>query len=254
MTTTQLENVLNQAKRIQKTPISQRRRRYEEWQPKARALLMGDEDVPPLAWTYERLSRDIAVISAVLKTTKPSPPPPPPSPVSRASEVFVVCGRNEHVRQSMFAFLRALELQPMEWTQALNKAPDGSPVIARVLRRAFDSAGAIVVLLTPDDEAQLREQHRSTMEREHESRLLPQPRPNVLFEAGMAFGRHPKKTVLVQVGENLRPVSDIVGCYVLRLDDSIEKRKTFIERLKHVGCPVQDQGSDWIKTGSFQAD
>jgi hypothetical protein len=37
----------------------------------------------------------------------------------------------------------------------------------------------------------------------------------VLFEAGLAMGRHPRKTVLVQVGKS-KPFSDVDGRHMVR--------------------------------------
>jgi len=41
--------------------------------------------------------------------------------------VFVIHGRNEAARKSMFEFLRAIGLKPLEWSQAL--AATGGPVL-----------------------------------------------------------------------------------------------------------------------------
>jgi hypothetical protein len=53
-------------------------------------------------------------------------------------------------------------------------------------------------------------------EPEYETRLVGRPRPNVLLEAGMAFGAQPTRTILVELGD-LRPVSDLTGRNVIRL-------------------------------------
>jgi predicted nucleotide-binding protein len=50
-------------------------------------------------------------------------------------------------------------------------------------------ARAVLVLLSPDDEAKLRDLFISPSDGSFERELTPQARPNVLFEAGLAFGR-----------------------------------------------------------------
>ena len=131
----------------------------------------------------------------------------------RARKVFVVHGRNAAARSAMFAFLRAIGLEPIEWSAAVKMTGEGSPYIGRVLDTAFDAAQAIVVLLTPDDVAYLRTEYASG-EDDPETEPLAQARPNVLFEAGMAMGRDAKRTVLVELGK-LRPFSDVAGRHAL---------------------------------------
>ena len=107
-----------------------------------------------------------------------------------------------------------------------------------------------MVLLTPDDEARLRKPFWSDNDESYERRLTPQARPNVLFEAGMAMGRSPERTVVVQVG-NVRPFSDFAGRHVIHLDNSTEKRQQFAQRLQNAGCPANLEGTDWHSIGDF---
>jgi len=164
--------------------------------------------------------------------------------------VFVIHGRNEAARKSMFEFLRAIGLKPLEWSQALAATGEASPYIGQVLDTAFTAAQAVVVLMTPDDEACLKNEFCSEHDEKYERQATGQARPNVLFEAGMAMGRNPKRTVLVQVGE-LRPFSDIAGRHILRLNNSSEQRQNLAERLRTAGCAVDLSGTDWHKVGSF---
>ena len=113
--------------------------------------------------------------------------------------------------------MRSIGLKPLEWSQIIASMNTGSPYIGNILDQAFDQAQAVVVLMTPDDEARLRESFRKPDEQEHEINLTPQARPNVLFEAGMAFGRFPERTVLVELGK-LRPFSDIAGRHTVKPD------------------------------------
>src|SRR5439155_26158937 len=109
----------------------------------------------------------------------------------RGTSVFVVHGRNENLRRSLFAFLRSIGLQPIEWRKAIELAGKPSPYVGEILDAAFREAVAVVVLLSPDDEAKLKGQFLKSNDPGHEKRLTGQARANVLFEAGMAMGRNP---------------------------------------------------------------
>lgn len=150
----------------------------------------------------------------------------------------------------MFAFLRSIGLNPLEWTEALRLARSGSPYVGEVLDKAFEKAAAVVVLLTPDDEARLRPDLLRKGDGKDERELTGQARPNVLFEAGMAFGSHPRSTVLVQLGK-CRPFSDVGGRHAVRLDNSMDKRLELMAKLESCGCPVKRSGTDWTSTGDF---
>jgi len=164
--------------------------------------------------------------------------------------VFVIHGRDERLRAGTFDFLRALGLEPLEWIKAMRLTGKSSPYIGEVLDAAFRNAQAVVVLLTPDDEAQLRADLVNPSDSAHETSLMGQARPNVLFEAGMAFASHSDKTVLVQIGE-IRPFSDIAGRHVVRMDDSVQRRHELAVKLRIAGCSVDLDGSDWQKAGDF---
>jgi hypothetical protein len=121
-----------------------------------------------------------------------------------------------------------------------------------VLDVAFSEAAAVVVLLTGDDEAKLRDHLILPDDQDYERFLTSQPRQNVLLEAGLAFGRHPERTVLVQVGD-IRPISDLAGRYIVRLDNSMGKRQILADRLRVAGCAVDTTGTDWHSAGDFEA-
>jgi len=172
------------------------------------------------------------------KKTKPTKP---------ANTVFVVHGRNAKARTELFKFLRALGLQPIEWNKAIAMTGEPSPYVGTILDVAFREAAAIVVLFTPDDEARLRKPFRRPNEPVYEKNLTTQARPNVLFEAGMAFGRNPKSTVLVQMGEVGRPFSDVAGRHIVHLNNSTSRRKELSTKLKNAGCQVDEEGNDWLE-------
>ena len=99
--------------------------------------------------------------------------------------VFVIHGRNDAARRGVFAFLRSIGLEPIEWSRAIAMTGQGSPYIGDVLNVAFSQAQAVVVLQTPDDVAHLHESLTSPGDPDTSPQM--QPRPNVLFEAGMAL-------------------------------------------------------------------
>ncbi|HWS89014.1 MAG TPA: nucleotide-binding protein [Pyrinomonadaceae bacterium] len=179
-----------------------------------------------------------------------SPPGRNDDDVPDRRTVFVVHGRNLKAREALFRFLRSIGLKPLEWSQAVNATGDPSPYIGNVLNVAFSLAQAVVVLMTPDDEARLREPLQTQSDPHYESSLTPQARPNVLFEAGIAMGRSADRTVLVELGET-RPFSDIGGRHVIKLTDSTQKRQELAHRLASAGCPVDLSGVDWHTEGDF---
>jgi predicted nucleotide-binding protein len=164
--------------------------------------------------------------------------------------VFVVHGRNMAARDAMFTFLRALHLEPIEWNEAVRATGHPNPFIGEVLNTAFSRAQTVVVLMTPDDEARLREEYQQDGDPPHETTITPQARPNVLFEAGMAMARDENRTVLVELG-NCRPFSDIGGRYVLRLNNSTQRRQELAERLQTAGADASLSGTDWHTAGDF---
>jgi predicted nucleotide-binding protein len=168
--------------------------------------------------------------------------------VVNAKRVFVIHGRNERARKALFAFLRALSLEPLEWSHAVALTRKATPYVGEVLDAAFARAQAVIALLTGDDEARLRREHDGGA---HEP-LQPQARANVLFEAGMAMGREPKRTLFVELGE-LRPFSDVGGRHVIRLNDSLKMRQSLAQRLKDARCDVDMTGTDWHDAGDFDA-
>ncbi len=127
---------------------------------------------------------------------------------------------------------------------------EASPFIGEILDSAFQQAQAVVVLLNGDDEARLRPEYYSENMPDYEKNLTPQARPNVLFEAGLALGRFPKRTIIVEVGE-LRPFSDIAGRHTIRLNNSTKTRQDVAQRLMSTGCKVDLSGTDWHTTGNF---
>lgn len=190
-------------------------------------------------------SRSAPRAAAPAPTRRPRP--------TRDDEVFVVHGRDEAIRESMFTFLRALGLRPMEWGELMKATEKATPSIPEVVERALDRASAVVVIMTPDDEVTLTPRLHGEGEEDDETQVRRQARPNVYYEAGMAVARHPMKTIFVTVGK-VKRFSDISGFHVTRLNETAAKRMEMVSKLGTArGKPIDTQGrTDYLKAGTFE--
>ncbi len=109
-----------------------------------------------------------------------------------------------------------------------------------------------MVLLSPDEEAKLKGRFASAKDKKIGLATLDgQPRPNVIFEAGLALGAHSDKTILVQVGD-IRDISDIAGKHMAHLTNKPASRKALAMRLKSkLKFKVNTDGDAWLEVGNF---
>jgi predicted nucleotide-binding protein len=197
----------------------------------------------------EITSCDVPANSA-LPVPKTAPIPPE---AKDSRKVFVVYGRNIEARDAIFEFLRAINLDPIEWEEAIAMTGQTAPFTGTAIDVAFSKAQAAVILLSGDDMTRLGRRHLKVSDGPEERRLTPQARPNVLFEAGMAFGRYSERTLLVAL-EYTRPFSDIAGRHIIYLADDIACRQRIADRLKTAKCDVRtDYRADWHRAGNFEA-
>lgn len=164
--------------------------------------------------------------------------------------VFVVHGRNEEIRSAMFEFLRAIGLEPIEWEKAIQMTGKPNPHIDEILIEAFNNAQAILIIFTPDDLAKLNPRFLKENDPSFERDLTGQARLNVLFEAGMAYGKDPNRAVLVEIGK-VRPFSDISGRHLVKFYGTAEDRNILANRLRLAGCDINLEGNDWLSAGDF---
>jgi len=167
-----------------------------------------------------------------------------------ARTVLVVHGRNERARKAIFEFLQALGLRPIGWATARVLSGKPSPYSGEILDAAFKHAAAVLVLLTGDEEARLREELRSEQDGAEASSF--QARPNVIYEAGMAMGRAPERTVLAQLGP-VRPFSDLFGRHVVMLSNGIPSRHELAEQLRLAKLEVNTSDLAWHTAGDFDS-
>ena len=158
--------------------------------------------------------------------------------------VMVVYGRNLDARDAVFTFLRSLKLSPIQWEEAIAETGMGSPHNLDAVEAAMDIAQAVVVILTPEDQAGLLPQLAGEPS---EVLLEGQPRQNVTLEAGMAMGIDRARTILVEIGR-IRRASDFEGLNALRLGNDPKRRGGFRTRLRTAGCELDDSGTDWLSS------
>jgi hypothetical protein len=64
---------------------------------------------------------------------------------------MVIYGHDQEANDALFTWLRAIGLQPREWSQLVHASGDGSPYIGQVLEQAFKNAQAVIAFFTPDE-------------------------------------------------------------------------------------------------------
>ena len=143
-----------------------------------------------------------------------------------AQDVFVIHGRNEEARVAIFDFLGSVGLNPIQWETAVRETGQASPYVGPILDAAFAKARAAVVILTPDDIVTLRPDLLRSDDPPNERQYAGQPRPNVIFEAGMAMSLFEDRTVIVEIGE-LKRFSDMLGRHTVRLADTPTAEKSW---------------------------
>lgn len=126
-------------------------------------------------------------------------------------------------------------------------SPHNAEVIAAIVKKA---AGA-VVLFCPEEEVLLKREYWRSEDSVEERSKSEQPRPNVLYEAGMAFAAFPSSTVIVRVGK-IRPFTDLAGIQFINLTGGTTAgRQSVASALKTAKLPVVTTGQDWLSEGGF---
>ncbi len=169
-------------------------------------------------------------------------------------KVFIIHGRNVAARTALEHFLRALDLQPVDFDQ-LAADEGGTAFIGDIVRAGLKRAQGIVALFSPDEYAGLRPDHRGPHDKSEEI-LRWQARPNVIFEAGMAYGMAPERTVLVTLGTDVALFSDVAGVHVVRLNNGSQSRSKLRQKLIGIKCDIDQRADSWTdpaRSGDFEA-
>lgn len=173
--------------------------------------------------------------------------PGPVAPVvlqpKEGKKVFVIHGRDRANLQELKHFLKGLGLQAWTFVDEFHEASPNTPIV-EIVSRGVSKTRAVIALLTPDEFACLVPERREAAESERNVRRW-QPRPNVIYEAGMAMGLNRDGTILVTVG-NVELPSDLDGILHIRLTNGTDSRRTLRKKLMQAGCEVDMNLDDWM--------
>jgi predicted nucleotide-binding protein len=192
--------------------------------------------VETTGWIVSDTADALPAAAAVKVVAAPGARVPGTGAAPSKSDVFIIHGRNLAARNAIASFLRVLGLTPLDF-DTISAELGGSPFIGDVVRRGIERAHGVLAVFTPDEHAMLLPAFHAPADRPDERERF-QARPNVIFEAGMALGFAPDRTILITLGTDVSLFSDVDGRHVLRLDNSAQKRDLLQRKLAGIGCPV----------------
>lgn len=118
--------------------------------------------------------------------------PNSPSQLSEKSKrVFIVHGRNDQIVEAVAIMVRSIGLEALDFGKVRLAQSFRGRYIGEVLDHAFDTAQAILVIVSGEEKARLRA--RFAISQDFPLRAERQPRPNVLIEIGMALRSHAER-------------------------------------------------------------
>lgn len=161
-------------------------------------------------------------------TAQPNPTNEPERQKPYSRKVFIVHGRDDGPREAVARFLERLGFQPIILHE---QASRNMTVIEKVEKHS--EVGFAVVLLTPDDEGNLKGEPPQ-----------PRARQNVMLELGYFIGKLGRERVCaIQAGE-LEIPSDWRGVVVERYDASSGWKLKLAKELEAAGYEI-----DWQRFG-----
>lgn len=170
-----------------------------------------------------------------------------------SKNVFVIYG-NKRIKREMFAFLRMLNLSPIPWDEAVLLTRISASYPDRTLNSLLQQAHAAVALLTADDEAQLRSEFFVNSDPVYDRVLSHQPRPNVVFEIGLALSHNwlASRMILVEIG-NVSLCHALEGRHRIRLSNKIDDRMALVRSLVNAGCTPEIPSNELLReVGDFR--
>lgn len=164
-----------------------------------------------------------------------------------SQNIMLIYGHCEPLNSNVRIMLRNMGLWPLGWNELVMNAGSqtGSAVHnLDVVTGAFDQVQAVVAILYGEEEVKLIPK----LTVNGQNQLGYQPRPNVIFEVGMALRIMPNRTFLLKFGpDNFRVWSDIHGLDLIDFTrNEKQKRQELFLRLKNVGCAVNQHSADFM--------
>jgi predicted nucleotide-binding protein len=185
-------------------------------------------------------SQPSAASSAAPADSATSSGPAAPIQELRKDTVFVVRGRDPRPYMAIETFLGFLGLRVLTWGDAVRLTGQPQPRTYDIVKAGIQAAAAIVVIFSPDDLAQVKDEFS---EDETDKLLQGKARQNVTFEAGMAFMSAPERTIFVR-SSSARMPSDLDGFNWVKLDGSWNARDDFRGRLEAANAAVRPRYDD----------
>jgi hypothetical protein len=172
--------------------------------------------------------------------------------------VFVVHGRDLGAVAELEKFLRAVGLASIPFEQVaaeLRKEREQQPFVADIVVAGIARAEAVIALFTPDEQAVLYDPITGAYQGNARDEARWQGRPNVIFEAGVAWGNARTRTVLATLGGNVQLFSDVGGVHFVQLASPTGKRLLF-DHLSAILGNFATWNPDWATNpaaGDFNA-
>lgn len=174
-------------------------------------------------------------------------------PESGSKRIFIIHGHDKAAHATLRKFIKSLGLTELAFEKVADEFDDPNPFIAEVVMKGIDIADAVIALFTPDERAALYPPDAAEASANNEARW--QPRPNVIFEAGVALGLAPERTILVTLGSDIRLFSDLSGKHFIDLTSPTAKERLRRKLSRVLKIDFQTR-QNWIVpsvSGDFEA-
>ena len=140
------------------------------------------------------------------------------------NKIFIVHGRDEHLRTQVENVLRALGLEPIILQEQAN---NGKTIIEKI--EECTDVGFGIVLYTPCDEGRLKSE---------DGELKPRARQNVVLEHGYLMAKLGRERVCCLVSKNVEFPSDIQGIGYIPAKDVDQWKYKLAQELKAAGFDI----------------